>query len=238
MLYFHKEKLVILCQPKTGTTSLHEAIGGDASVVLNTPPQLKHLTYNKFVQTFGPWLERGVKFPRRRYTFVAVMREPVDWLSSWYRYASRESLAVAKKKNVGRYTGNISFEQFLQDTMLPRDEAPAYARMAGPCSVAMDKKGGIGVDYLFRYTDLDAMVEFVSKKLDRSITLPRQNISVQKEVDASAETIRRIHEKYAFEYDVYSKLTPSGVVGQDILSLRKAGKITESASESESASDD
>ncbi|MDO6962701.1 hypothetical protein [Rhizobium alvei] len=224
MLYFHKQKLVILTQPKTGTTALHEAIASEASIAFNTPPHMKHMTYAKFMRMLSEWISQGDHFPRKKYTFVSVMREPVEWFGSWYRYNRRDSLASENSNGNARYTGNISFNEYLEALLLPKDEAPAYAKLGGPCSIALDKSGAIGVDRLFRYSDLDQMVDFVAEKLGRSITLEKANVSEKMALEAEEATLARIKEKFAFEFSVYEGLKPDGTVGKEIKALRSEGK--------------
>lgn len=224
MLYFHKQKLIVLCQPKTGTTALHEAISAEASIAFNTPPHMKHMTYAKFMNALATWIAGGGMFHRGKFTFVSVMREPLEWLGSWYRYNSREALASPDARSHSRYTGNISYDQYLKDMLLPRDEAPDYAKLGGPCSVSQDGNGRIAVDYLFRYTDLDNMVDFIASKLGRSIELPKANISQQRELEADPATIERVKQKLAFDYAVYEKLRPDGRVTKELQTFSQPAK--------------
>lgn len=211
MLYFHKKRLVLLCQPKTGTTALHEALSSEASTAIRTPPAVKHLPYGAFVNKIAPWVTGG-KFDRSKLTVVSVMREPLDWFGSWYRYNTREDLADPSAKLHGKYTGNISFDEYLNALLIPKSQAPEYARLGGPCSVALDNSGYVGVNRLFRYTDLDALVEFLSKKLDRQIQLPKANVSEARALEASQETVSKIKQHFATDFQIYDNLRPDGSV--------------------------
>ena len=222
MLYFHKEKLIILCQPKTGTTALHDAISRDASIAFVTPPHMKHMTYAKFMNALSTWIVAGGEFHRRKYTIVSVMREPLDWFGSWYRYNTREQLASTKSRAHSRYTGDITFDQFLEALLLPREEAPDYAKLGGPSSVALDENKRIGVDYLFRYTDMAKLTDFISERLERPIVLEHANISAKKEITVDPEIASRIREKYAFDFEVYSKLRPNGWVTKELKLLESS----------------
>lgn len=210
MLYFHKQRLVILCQPKTGTTALHEAISSEASIAFNTPPHMKHMTYAKFVDVLSTWIAGGKKLERNKYTFVSVMREPIDWFGSWYRYNRRQHLASPQARGFGRYTGEIEFNEYLEALLLPPAERPEYARLGGPCSVAVNKEGKIGVDFLFRYSDMDNLVDFISSKLERPIKLQQANVSPKKDLSVDPVTMQKIQERFAFEFDIYDKLRPDG----------------------------
>jgi hypothetical protein len=211
LLYFHREKLVILCQPKTGTTALHEAISGDASIAFRTPPHMKHMTYGKFMRVLAPWLATS-GFKRKNVTFVSVMREPIDWFASWYKYNSRSQLASPNSKGYARYTGDITFDEYLEALLLPQKEAPEYAKLGGPCSVAMNNSGQIGVDLLYPYTAMDELVAFLSDKLDRRIELGKANTSVSRDTNASPQMVAKTRAARKFEFDLYDTLRPDGTV--------------------------
>lgn len=224
MLYFHKEKLVILCQPKTGTTALHEAIFSQSSIAFNTPPHMKHMTYGKFMRVLAPWISGGGEFARPKYTMVCVMREPIEWFGSWYRYNSRDALASPQNRSHSRYTGNISFNDYLEALLLPKDEMPDYAKLGGPCSIAMDNQGRIGVDHLFPYTAMDNLVDFVSSKLGKTIRLSEANISVKRGLEADPATMEKVRQKFKFEFDVYAKLRSDGVVSKELKAIANIRK--------------
>jgi hypothetical protein len=175
---------------------------------------MKHMTYAKFMNVLSGWIAAGTDFNRKKHTFVSVMREPIDWFGSWYRYNAREALASPKSGSHSRYTGNISFDEYLQALLLPRKDAPDYAKLGGPCSVSQDERGAIGVDYLFRYTDIDQMVDFIAQKLERPITLQRTNISVAKPLDTDPATIEKVKEHFAVDFSIYDKLRPDGNVAE------------------------
>ena len=90
MLVFAREKLVFLSVPKTGTTAWQAALEPLATMMVRDPPELKHAPVFRYNRFFRPMLE---KFVGEGLTVLAVMREPVDWLGSWYRYRQRDFLA-------------------------------------------------------------------------------------------------------------------------------------------------
>jgi hypothetical protein len=80
---------------------------------------LKHLPlyhYNRFLR---PLLQLTTeKDPE---TF-ALIRKPISWLRSWYRYRARNSMAGSPTS-----TCHISFDQFVCDTM--SDDHPPFAQI-------------------------------------------------------------------------------------------------------------
>ncbi|HRO15129.1 MAG TPA: gamma-glutamyl kinase, partial [Paracoccus sp. (in: a-proteobacteria)] len=107
MLAFVRARLVLFSVPKTGTTALESALAGRAELILRSRPEIKHLNLRQYHAHVAPILRM---IPGQRFETVAVIRDPVDWLGSWYRYRSRADL-------VGRpnSTAHVSFDRFVED---------------------------------------------------------------------------------------------------------------------------
>ena len=82
MLVFWEQKLAILATPKTGSTAIEAALDSLASISIQRPPVLKHTNVQRYHRFLGPYFEAA---SGDRFTVVALMREPRDWLGSWYR---------------------------------------------------------------------------------------------------------------------------------------------------------
>ena len=83
MLVFSKAKLVFLSVPKTGSTAYQASLVPLAAIAVTTPPELKHAPVFRYNRFFRPMIER---FIAPDVDVLAVMREPISWLGSWYRY--------------------------------------------------------------------------------------------------------------------------------------------------------
>ena len=104
MLVFWKQGLVFLSVPKTGTTAWEEALAPYASIAVLDPPDLKHAPLYRYNRFFRPMFEKvGQGNPVET---LAVVREPVSWLGSWYRFRRRPFMQG--KKNA---TFDISFDE-------------------------------------------------------------------------------------------------------------------------------
>ena len=119
MLIFSRYNLVLLAVPKTGSTALEVALGQEADGRFGNPPEMKHLPlyrYNRFVR---PLLQ--LTTGQDPETF-ALIREPISWLRSWYRYRARNSMALLPTS-----TCHISFDQFVREAM--SDDPPPFAQV-------------------------------------------------------------------------------------------------------------
>ncbi|MFC0812894.1 gamma-glutamyl kinase [Paracoccus panacisoli] len=167
MLGFVAPRLVLLSVPKTGTTALEEALAPHAQLALRGRAEIKHLTLAQYHARIAPIL-RAIPGPPFR--TVAVIREPQSWLDSWYRYRTRPQLAGRPRSTAG-----IGFDQFVEEYLAP-EPRPARAAL-GRQSGFLDPGKGAGVDLLFRYEALDALVTFLEGALKTRLVLPRRNVS-------------------------------------------------------------
>jgi hypothetical protein len=116
MLLAPRYGFVFLAIPKTGTSAIETAFRPYAQVATQGIPAIKHTRYAEFQRFLQPFLA-AKDFPRDSYEVVCVFREPIDWLSSWWRYRSRGKLADHSSTKHHRYTGELSFEQFARAYM-------------------------------------------------------------------------------------------------------------------------
>jgi hypothetical protein len=181
MLIFWEQRLVFLATPKAGSTAVEMALDPLSSASLQRPALLKHTDIGTFRRHLGPWLEAQAGEP---FTTVALMREPVDWLRSWYRFKQRDELDEREKMSQHR-----GFADF----------ASAYAKDGGSTRTAIGTQADFlttkagRVDRIFRYEAIDDFVEFLENRLDCVIELPRINVPPTADVhlDLAAETLLR-----------------------------------------------
>jgi len=197
MLIFWKRRLVFLANTKTGSTSIEMALESLADVAIQRPPALKHTTAARFVGLLAPFL--GASAEGQRFETVALIREPLDWLGSWYRYRLREHLPIG---------GDESFAAFVAGYL---DQPQAeFASIGSQSAFLTDAQGAVAVDHLFRYEDIAQLLEFLEDRLDCAITLPHLNVSPQAPVDLPAELGRRLTERLAADYALYDAVGQHG----------------------------
>ncbi len=193
MLVFSKQKLVFLATPKAGSTAIETALSGLASVVIMRPPQLKHTPAARFQRFLAPWLHAA---QGDQFELCALMREPKDWLGSWYRYRQREGVPPA------RSTRGVSFDAFVR-AYCSKDR-PEYADVGSQAQFLSTKDGA--VDHIFRYERMEDFVDFLEERLDCSITLPRINVSPEGVTELSRETAELLAKTCAADFALYESL--------------------------------
>lgn len=192
MLVFWEQRLVILATPKTGSTAIQAALESLASLAIQRPPSLKHTDVLQYRRFIGPYLESAAG---ASFTLVALMREPRDWLGSWYRYRQRDDIPDHPAS-----TRDIDFDFFVQAWC--DDPQPEYAAV-GSQAAFLSTGDGKGVDRLFRYEEIDAFVAFLEDRLDCEVILPRLNVSPTASLDLSAQTVARLDTAAKADFAIY-----------------------------------
>ncbi len=198
MLIFTEARLVILPVPKTGSTALLNALAPFASLVIRRPPQLRHVTVQRYHLHVRPWLEDAGLTGMR---VVAVMREPESWLASWFRYRQRDNV-----KDTPRSTVGVSFDDFVRGWCRPK--RPACADVGSQERFLRPNQRGEWIDRLFRYEELGVFIDYLEAETGREITLPERNVSPDAPLEIAPETRALLRRVAADDYHLYEKLTP------------------------------
>jgi hypothetical protein len=196
MLVFYKERLAFLSVPKTGTTAYEAALAPRADMVISEPPMLKHAPvyrYNRFIR---PLVERVCDVELE---VMAVMREPVSWLGSWYRYRQRPFMAGKPNSTHG-----ISFDDFVLAYM--KGNKPGFADVGSQFQFMKSQPNGTGVTHFFRYEDQPRLKSFLEDRLKLELVLSRENESPKMDLVLSDDVAERFRRKCAEEFDLYASI--------------------------------
>lgn len=200
MLVFATQKLVLLSVPKTGSTACETALAPLASLVVTAPPELKHapvFRYNRFIQ---PMIAR---FLGEDVDVVAVMREPVSWLGSWFRYRQRATLAEQANSTQG-----MTFDAFV--TAYCTGQPPAFARVGSQAKFLEPQRNGTRVTHLFRYEDQAGLRGFLEDRLGARIDTARENASPAMPLSLSDPVEARLRRKHADDFALWQSIAGGG----------------------------
>lgn len=195
MLAFHNENLVILATPKTGTTALYREIARYASVAFRNPPGLKHTNLKRFNRFTRPTFSK-MGFLETAETF-AIVREPIEWLGSWYRYRHRDALVGHPNS-----TRDVSFTQFVEEWLQP-DPAP-FAKVGSQANFVSDNAGNVGVDHLYRFEASQKYLKFLSDRLNLVIVPEQHNVSPKMTLELSNETKTRLFAQRPRDFEIWA----------------------------------
>lgn len=195
MLVFWEARLAFLATPKTGSSSVEEALSGIAAVSILRPPHLKHTTVQRYHRFIGPYLKQA---SGDEFAVCALIRHPEDWLGSWFRYRQRPDTAQAN-----RTTGR-TFDEFV--TAWCSDPRPSFAEVGSQARFLQPRQGA-GVDHLFKYEDMDLFTDFLSERLGRKVTLPRVNVSPFGDTALSNDVRALLHKTAARDFALHAAAT-------------------------------
>ena len=195
MLAVPKYGFVVLAVHKSGSTALEAAFTKHAQLVTSGPPSLTHVTAREFDERFVPLLEQH-GYARADYEVTALVREPVSWLASWWRYRSRPGIAGKRT-----YVGDLGFDEFVGRVVT------GEIRLRPQADYVTSPDGRLAVDRLWRYDDLDSAFEWMRAKVGKKkIKLPQRNVSPPREHEVTAATRDLIEEAYAADLTLYRSL--------------------------------
>ena len=196
MIVFYKERLAFLSVPKTGTTAYESALRDRADMVISDPPELKHAPVYRYNRFFRPMFE---KVCNAEMETLAVMREPVSWLGSWYRYRRRPFMEG--KPNA---THGISFDEFVLAYL--KGDKPGFANVGSQAKFLEPRPNGLRVTHLFRYEQPEKLNRFLEERLGTGIETARENVSPAMELELSPRTEARYRRKCAEEFALYDSI--------------------------------
>ncbi|WP_439150201.1 gamma-glutamyl kinase [Sulfitobacter sp.] len=196
MLVFFKERLAFLSVPKTGTTAYESALAPRADMVISEPPMLKHAPvyrYNRFIRPMF------LKVCDAELELMAVMREPISWLGSWYRYRRRPFMQGKPNS-----TFDVTFDEFILAYM--KGNKPGFADVGSQLNFMAAQPNGTGITHYFRYEDQARLQDFLHDRLGVTLDLKRENESPKMELPLSADVEERFRRKFAEEFALYDSI--------------------------------
>lgn len=194
MLIFWEKRLVFLATPKAGSTAIEAALESLANVTVQRPSPLKHTDLRAYRMFIEPWLRNVTG---EEFTTVALMREPVGWLQSWYRFLLRDDIDDPDHAMIG-----VTFAQFAQDYAGPDSE---FRRRIGSQSQFLTHDGD-RADRIFRYEEMDQFTHFLEDSLDCAISLPRVNVPPAVDVTLDHRHEQALREFMRQDIELYDSL--------------------------------
>ncbi|MFN4058986.1 MAG: gamma-glutamyl kinase [Roseinatronobacter sp.] len=194
MLYFHKRNLVLFATPKTASTSLEQVLAPHADIVLQGDPGIKHCTFQRYCWRFEKFtFIFNAKVPPET---VALVREPEDWLGSWFRF--RHGSWV---DGTPRSTRGLTFAQFIEAYL--SDTPPPFAAVGSQTAFLTHPPQQRQVQTLWRYDALPAFQTWLQGELGLTLDLPQTNVSPRFGTPLPDDLRGALRAKLASDYALY-----------------------------------
>jgi hypothetical protein len=198
MLIFLEHRLAFLATPKTGTTAVEGALKPRADIIFSKGR--KHMTARRFAGKVAPFLKDTYD---AQVETIAVMRDPLEQIRSWYRYRARP-----RKDGLPHSTAGVSFDDFVSAVI--SDQPPAYARIGSQYAFLTDGKGNPAVTHLFAYELPVQFLDFLSQRLDQLVVLQNRNVSPMIDTPLSHDVEVALRKARAKDFALYARLRENG----------------------------
>ncbi|WP_137702892.1 sulfotransferase family 2 domain-containing protein [Marimonas lutisalis] len=206
MQIFFKENLALLAVPKTGSTAYEMALKRRADISFSG--RRKHANAAFFHRRIAPFLESAYGLTPER---LAVIRDPLDQIRSWYRYRQREALKGSKYSTRG-----ISFDEFVDATT--QDDPPPFANVGSQGAfLTLKTSQTVPVHHLFAYEAQDALRAFLEERFGRALKLKEYNVSPRTDAALSPEAEARFRAARALDFRLHDKVMQAGGHLQQLL---------------------
>lgn len=193
-IYF-KQNLAFLAVPKTGTTAYEMALRGEADIIF--AKRRKHMTAGQFQRRMMPFLKEFYKFQPER---MAIMRDPIEQIRSWYRYRSKPG---SKNSIEGR-----SFDEFVLATL--QDPEPPFAAIGSQFGFLTKANGTQPLEHLFAYETQKVVRNWLEDRFEKQLDFPIKNVSPNAPTPLSPEVEAKLREARAPEFALYDRVLQAG----------------------------
>jgi hypothetical protein len=215
MLISFTRRFVFIAATKNASTTIEHVLRPHSDIALTHPRFGKHLQYRKVATRFHFLFDRyGV--PIESFFRFGVIREPLEWVVSWYNYRSRERLATtrnpAKAANSAR---GATFEEFVEELMVPEGRRQ-FARIGSQVIPFMTREGGLGVDYLIPLRRVNTELPQIGRALGVETPLAPeiQALNVSPSIlsvkQVPGDLARKVREHLSVECELFSRAEAGG----------------------------
>lgn len=209
-----RNRFVFVANTKAASTSLEAALAPHAEIQRAANSPRKHIPMIEAVKVYDFLFKQEGYEPNTFFRF-GVMRDPLEWIASWYRYRKGNNVQSPLPQDmdfVGFWRKN--------DWNITRADGAKHLQRDMFCW----RKGGLAVDYIIPYGALDTDFGMICKGLNLKVNLPRLNVSTLKASgsDIPAEMEDEVRAHYAEDYDILNRLDEINAHGLERLKATRA----------------
>ncbi|MEO9682409.1 hypothetical protein [Tateyamaria sp.] len=219
MLIAVKKRFVFVANSKTASTSIDKAIMSECEIYRGGSPQNKHIFLRQAIKEYDFLFGRPKYAPSTFFKF-GIIREPLSWVQSWYRY----------RLGNGSIDAGMTFQAFWDNKAGP---AARKGKRMKQSNFFTKHNGELLIDYLIPYEDLAAQFEKIGSQLGIQTSLPHKNKSAVEKISdpISDELVADIRTTLASDFDLYDRVESINKQGwQHLLNTRPT--LKEAVSES------
>lgn len=193
---------IVLSMPKCASTSLHEALTPVCDIRFRG--RMKHVDHAFVEQWVLPMLAARAAPARYQPRILSLMRDPIEWLYSWYRYAYGTEARPANQPPKPNYA---RFADFLDAYF--SDRPPRVGGVLRQSEFLRGRDGSLDRVELFRHEQnarLVAELEGLSgARIDLKVT---HRSRARQDDDLDGIDLAELRRRLAAEYAIYDSIAP------------------------------
>ncbi len=197
-----------LCSPKCASTSIESAIKPLCHINMSQRGEVKHINAEMYNKHLVPLFDAII--PENKISSFCTIREPFDWIESWYKFRTRDKIKDPTNPYHKNYTGKVSYNEFIEAFIAP-GQRPPYADLPSQFDFISTSEKKIGIDYLFPVDRLDLVAEFIAKKSGKQIIIPVKNMSPSADTPLDPILRRKLAEHLKDDIALYNVVNRVGI---------------------------
>ncbi|MEO9895178.1 MAG: sulfotransferase family 2 domain-containing protein [Paracoccaceae bacterium] len=220
MLISVSKRFIFVANTKTASTSIENALLPHGDIIASGTPERRHMPLQKALKSY-PYLFNHPDHARQKFFKFGVMRDPIDWIYSWFRY--RKGNAVESP-----LPQDLDFETFWrrQDWNIVRMNGNKHLQL----QAFQGRKGNILADLIIPYHRINDIYPDVARLLGVDPGLPQHNVSkLPNDRDFPEDLQDEMRAFYEEDYALWDTLEELNEKGMQKLERRAARRLTKAA---------
>ena len=205
MLIGLQHRFIFVANTKSASTAIESALRPYAEIHHGGTPARKHIALHAALREYADLFARHGMATEDFFKF-GVMREPIDWIASWFRY--RKEGRVDNPLPAG-----MRFEEFWHRHDWNFTRSDGRRSLQGPRFTARD--GRVLADVIIPYHRLEEFFPVICAQLHLNVRLERHNVSAH-----TPETVKippwlraELRDFYAEDYALFERLEAINTAG-------------------------
>jgi hypothetical protein len=229
MLLSLQKRFLFVANTKCASTTVELELKRWCEVALPRAKLGKHMPYRAAVRTCKPLLRLAGLQPEQLFRF-GVVRDPLDWVVSWYNYLARPEVASNAQRRAMSTVG-VSFADFAA-AVVSGTELKPWAKIGAQHRVFMDQNGEFALDYLIPAPRLEPDLLAICaalgiKRTGRSIAESNASTRIVSPGDVPEKIAVALRQHFASDLALYDRAMAGGFGKPGVIVQRKRRAVAD-----------
>ena len=218
MLISVSKRFVFVANTKAASTSFEHMLFPYCEIQRAGTPGRKHIPLASILHQEYRFLFENPRYPADTFFKFGIVRDPIQWIGSWFRYRQGNKVAEPLPKE-------MSFQEFCE-----RKDWNFFnnGRRYLQSNLFCSESGEILADYLIPYENIETHAKIICGALDIEYTIPRINESLigPEHLSISDRLYEHLRDYYKKDYELISQIPELNEAGLQLLH-RTAAELTD-----------